>query len=231
MGVKSGGILGIDVDGAGGHEILKEISGGNIPRTVSYKTPGGDGQGRRYLFWYPEEYTNQVIKKQMRSGEGAHNGVEFLVDGQQTVLPYSIHPNGGIYEFHKGHSFDDVDITDAPDWVMDILLKKEGQKQAKTSPKVFAGNKTAPTNTSASSEISVEDLIANSGCHKLQELWEKQKSPTSLDESVWFNCVAFFVAAGYPEMAREFSALSYKHQKRSEDRIDGLERQGNRGTV
>jgi putative DNA primase/helicase len=231
MGVKSGGILGIDVDGAGGREILKGISGGNIPQTVSYRTPGGDGKGRRYLYWYPEEYKNQVIKKQARNGEGAHNGVEFLVDGQQTVLPYSIHPNGGIYEFRKGLSFDDVDIAVAPDWVMDILLEKKGHRKTITLPRVIVEKPSPLTNLSVPSALSVEDLISNSNCHRLLELLEEQKSPASLDEPTWFNCVALLTAAVSPEAAREFSSLSHKHKKRSEDRINELERQENRGTV
>jgi putative DNA primase/helicase len=228
MGVKSGGILGIDVDGAGGREILKEISGGDIPRTVSYNTPGGDGKGRRYLYWPPDEFKGQTFKKAIWTGEGEHCGVELLVDGQQSVLPYSIHPNGGVYEFRKGRSFEEVDIAVAPAWLMDILLKK--QKQTITSPKVIVENK-VPTSASAVSNLSVEALLANADCRRLHELLEEQKSPTSLDEPTWFNCVAFLTAAGFPEAAIEFSALSHKHQKRSEDRIDELEHQESKGTV
>ena len=218
LGVKSGGILGIDVDGSGGRDILKELSGGDLPLTVAYKTPGG---GLRYLYLYPEKYRERVFKKQTKNGDGEHNGVEILADGQQTVLPWSIHPNGGIYRFLKGQSFQKVEIAEAPQWVMDILLRKKTMTQ-----RVIVR-----PNAQSITSVSVEPLITDSECRKLHELLEVQKSPDSLDETSWFHSIAFLTSAGFPDAASEFSQLSSKHDDRSEERLSSLAQQENKGTI
>jgi bifunctional DNA-binding transcriptional regulator/antitoxin component of YhaV-PrlF toxin-antitoxin module len=105
LGIKSGGILAIDVDGEEGRVILKNLSRGDLPPTVAYSTPGGDGKGERYLYRYPPEYQGKILKKYSKTGKGEHSELAILAEGQQTVLPYSIHPNGGIYKFFKERSF------------------------------------------------------------------------------------------------------------------------------
>jgi hypothetical protein len=44
------GILGLDVDGSLGQQLLAELSGGQLPPTLTFKTPGG----WRFLFKHPD---------------------------------------------------------------------------------------------------------------------------------------------------------------------------------
>jgi putative DNA primase/helicase len=223
LGLKSGGLLGIDVDGEEGTALLEEMSAGDLPPTVTYSTPGGNNGGLRYLYRYPPEYQGKIFRKFSKAGKGDHSELAILAEGQQTVLPYSIHPNGKVYEFIKGRSFDDIEITVAPNWVMDALLKKEQT----SSKSVISPGLPVKTEVNAG----VEDLIAKSGCHRLQRLLEEQKSEESLPEQRWFEVISFLTAAGYPDAAREFSEFSHKHNKRSIERLEALAQEERRGTT
>jgi hypothetical protein len=136
IGLVLGGFSGwvaIDVDGEGGRKILKELSGGDIPDTVTYKTPGG---GKRYLYKVKDEHIGKKFKKYVKTGEGEHCECALLGDGQQTVLPYSIHPNGGEYRFYKGKNFDTIKVAFTPEWMEDLMLqttknKKEDKRREK----------------------------------------------------------------------------------------------------
>ena len=58
-------------------------------------------------------------------------------DGQQTVLPYCIHPdNGGVYDFIEGHSFNDIELAYMPAWMERLML---AQKTKKENPQEIEG--------------------------------------------------------------------------------------------
>lgn len=93
------GIIAIDVDGEKGFELLEELSAGDVPTTLQFSTPGG---GMRYLFRNP--YPEKAHKFQLTFPELAHNECSLLGDGCQTVLPPSVHQNGGVYKWiHQPH--------------------------------------------------------------------------------------------------------------------------------
>jgi putative DNA primase/helicase len=107
--------------------------------------------------------------------------------------------------------------------MMDLLLRKK-----QTNSKIIIPSKLPPE---PEASAGVEDLIAKSGCHRLQALLEEQSSETSLPEQPWFETIAFLTAAGYPDAAKEFSALSHKHSRRSVERLEALAQEEHKGTV
>lgn len=91
------GLVGIDVDGDGGHNLLQEMSGGVLPDTLAFSTPNN---GMRYLYRIPN---NQVLMKAgVTDSSQPHTECSLLGEGCQTVLPPSIHPNGGRYQWITG---------------------------------------------------------------------------------------------------------------------------------
>lgn len=90
------GLVGIDVDGEGGKAILNKWSNGDLPPTLMYSTPN---QGIRYLYRIPENLN--LRKKSITDNSHVHTECALLGDGCQTVLPPSIHQNGGRYTWIK----------------------------------------------------------------------------------------------------------------------------------
>jgi hypothetical protein len=91
------GIVGIDVDGEGGQRLLRQLSGGELPPTWTFLTPNN---GMRYLYRIPN---HQVLKKfAVADATQSHCECALLGEGCQTVLPPSIHANGGRYRWITG---------------------------------------------------------------------------------------------------------------------------------
>lgn len=99
LGVTSG-FIGIDIDGAMGEMYLSNWSKGDLPPTVEFRT----GSGRRLLYRIPDGFTPK--KKIVYTADGEeHQEVAILGQGQQTVLPPSVHPSGRSYSFEPGQGF------------------------------------------------------------------------------------------------------------------------------
>ncbi len=198
------GIIAIDVDGKEGKEILKELSQVALPLTVRYSTPGG---GRRYLYRIPEALKGKKFRKYAKQGQGEHSEVALLGDGQQTVLPYSIHPNGGVYRFIKGHNFKEIEMAEAPQWMIALMTQGTSAKNASVKE----------------STATMQGDLASicSQCPRLEVL-RREQAATGLDEEMWFRVISFFVGIEHSDQAMEFSSLSSKHNARSEERINLL---------
>lgn len=89
MGVVSG-LVGLDVDGLDAEQLLQEISCGDLPATLQFKTPGG---GRRLIYKIPQ---GVLVPKRRHDRHDSH--VLILGEGSYTVMPPSIHHSGGVYE-------------------------------------------------------------------------------------------------------------------------------------
>jgi uncharacterized protein (DUF927 family) len=140
-GKLSGGIMAIDCDGHIPHQRFKDILESNIPHTVSF-TSGKDGRAQ-YLFTVPEEHWEGIKSKKI--GKAKEEGqLEFRWDKCQSVLPPSVHPETGQYQWIN--SPDTTEIASLPDKVLDYLLKKPKQK---TSPP----DRTKPKLTKSSNEV------------------------------------------------------------------------------
>lgn len=121
LGSKSG-YLGIDIDGDLGELMFEDLANGDVPETWEYST----GAGRRLLFTIP---VGMETKKFVNPGEGDHEECSIMCEGQQTVLPPSVHHTGRIYEWTEGCSPDDIDCAQAPPWLLD-LIRLDNRKQA-----------------------------------------------------------------------------------------------------
>ncbi|MEK5161211.1 bifunctional DNA primase/polymerase [Paenibacillus urinalis] len=88
------GLVGIDVDGEGGKRLLRHLSGGDLPTTWMFQTPNN---GMRYLYRIPDKYT--LNSDQTQDTSQAHSECRLLGEGCQTILPPSIHANGGRYQW------------------------------------------------------------------------------------------------------------------------------------
>lgn len=127
-----GGIIGIDVDGPAGEELLQKMSSGDLPETLEFTTPGG---GRRLFYKMPP---GVKFKPTYQHAGGPHEEVRFLGYGAQTVMPPSRHANGGMYEWKAGHGPKDREATYAPRWI--IRKMRDDGPSTHGKPKVFAGS-------------------------------------------------------------------------------------------
>ena len=108
---KASGLVGIDVDGAHGEELLAQMSQGDLPATWEFTT----GAGRRLLYSIPVG----VATKKFSVTGGKHEEVSILCDGQQTVLPPSLHALGVLYRWV--HHPKDIPLAMTPDWVIEKI--------------------------------------------------------------------------------------------------------------
>ncbi len=123
------GMIGIDIDGQEGEIILLAISNNDVPNTWEYTT----GNGRRLLYRLPKGITT---KKAKITGKGTHEGFEILCDGQQTVLPPSVHTNGSTYKWKQGHSPRHIPVADCPEWILEKIDASKIDEKEKVAPKV-----------------------------------------------------------------------------------------------
>ena len=203
------GIVGIDVDGEAAWKKLQEISGGDIPDTWMYKTPGSD-VGRRLLYKLPDGAGKAV--KWVEKLQGEHSELAFLGDGQQTILPPSIHPNGSRYVWIKGHTPSDVSIAMAPKWLFERMLGQKSKLTKIPRPQVVAKK------PSGEEDAVLERLKC---CRRFAEASAIQGAE-GVSEDAWFSWVSLLVNAGQAEAAIAFSRKSEKHDGRSQERIELL---------
>ena len=122
------GLIGVDIDGDIGEELLAELAGAELPGT---ELPGTweftTGKGRRLLYLIPEGVKVRKFKRsKTREVEGAKVSGELalLGDGQQTVLPPSVHFTGRKYEWVPGHSPGDGPPALAPSWMLELMTNR-----------------------------------------------------------------------------------------------------------
>lgn len=116
---KKSGITVIDVDnknGGNGFETLSNM-GIELPPTVCVITPGG---GRQYYFKY-----NQWIKNKV-SVISAKSGIDIRNDGGLVIMPLSVHPNGGIYEFLSDQGLGEIALAEIPEELSKLFMDKKG---------------------------------------------------------------------------------------------------------
>jgi hypothetical protein len=87
------GLIGIDLDGPEGEELLAEVSRGGLPATLEFTTPGG---GRRLLYTLPAGTIGKGRPLKRGSGE-----LRILAERAITVMPPSRHCNTGVYAWRN----------------------------------------------------------------------------------------------------------------------------------
>jgi putative DNA primase/helicase len=129
------GLVGIDVDGPEGEEILQDMSRGELPRTLAFAT----GRGRRLLYAIPEDVT---LANRTFAGQGGE--VKILGTGTLTVMPPSRHASGKRYRWLpcRGPSY--VQPAPAPEWVWNVEARTSsgaGPKPVKVGAPIPEGQR------------------------------------------------------------------------------------------
>jgi hypothetical protein len=112
----NGDVWALDIDGPIGAASLNELEAihGSLPATVTNLTGGG---GRHFLF----KSGNSPIK----NAAGVRPGLDTRSDGY-VVLPPSVHPDtGAAYKWEDGRGPDDIEVADAPAWLVDMVRKQD----------------------------------------------------------------------------------------------------------
>ena len=153
---QASGLVGIDVDGQAGVQLLMEMSDGVLPSTWEFTTSAGS----RLLYRIPAGLKTKKFKQQ---GSGKHEECALICDGQQTVMPPSKHINGATYQWVAGHSPKDIDCAMAPQWLIDAIRLEEDSTAATTIPLATQPKKPQSNGFDFASEfgLSDEDLGLN----------------------------------------------------------------------
>jgi putative DNA primase/helicase len=111
------GLIGLDVDEAGGEELLRWLSGGDLPETLEFTS----GKGRRLLYGVPPGVLLKPTPKpgglEVESGE-----LRLLGLGSQTVMPPSRHKDSGrLYAWVPGRGPSEIEPAIAPAWVVELM--------------------------------------------------------------------------------------------------------------
>ncbi|MBD2181039.1 bifunctional DNA primase/polymerase [Planktothrix sp. FACHB-1355] len=112
-------LVAVDVDGSSAMNLLRKLSGNNIPPTVAFTS--GKPSRCQYLFSIPAKVsaTSRRIKASL-SGEA----LEIRASGMMSVLPPSVHPQTGRYCWVRNGSPAECAIAPAPDWLIELMQKR-----------------------------------------------------------------------------------------------------------
>ncbi|MCT7953363.1 bifunctional DNA primase/polymerase [Ancylothrix sp. C2] len=116
-------LIAVDIDGKSAERKLEEISGDNIPPTVSFTS--GRPHRRQLLF-------SAQLGMELRSQKiptGIEEGLELRTKNLQSVLPPSPHPITGCYKWVAGLSPRDIEVAPAPYWLLDLLCQPVNQNK------------------------------------------------------------------------------------------------------
>jgi hypothetical protein len=118
-------LLVLDQDGSSAKRKIEEMSGGNIAPTV--KTTSGRKDRCHRLYYVTEEYASHLHTTIIATGELGQDGkpehVEFLWRGRQAVLPPSVHPTTGCYQYLDCSALESRAIAHAQDWIIEEMLR------------------------------------------------------------------------------------------------------------
>lgn len=126
LGVATGqlsGVFALDIDGEVGEASLAalELERGELPQTVTAATPRN---GRHFYFRFP---TGQDIRN---SESKIGKKLDIRGEGGYVIAPPS-RRQSGRYSWVEGCSPDQIDVADAPGWLIDLVLS---DKQKSTAP-------------------------------------------------------------------------------------------------
>ena len=111
-------VLDVDVsEGKAGDETLADLEAefGPLPQTVEVIT----GTHGRHIYFRPP--AGVEIRNDQAGALGP--GLDIRGDGGQVLAPPTLHPNGRRYEWEASSHPDDVEIAEAPEWLVELLTK------------------------------------------------------------------------------------------------------------
>lgn len=148
IGVRTGSIsniIVIDFDGKIGSASYKKLAAdlGDLPRTITVKTPGKikdgkrHGKGRHFYYRVPDDIL-------IPSRNGIAESVDVRGENGYIVFPPSIHPDGtGEYCFLDEISFDEISFDETSvaelsvEWIEFLCKKDKKQKEKKSDTDIF----------------------------------------------------------------------------------------------
>lgn len=118
------GFFVVDVDGENGAESLQGLENkyGKFPETIEAITGGG---GRHILFRYP---VDMVVGNKV----GLTDGVDIRGNGGYVLAAPSLHISGRPYMWELSSRPGEVELAEAPGWLLAMLDKKEPQGLSRT---------------------------------------------------------------------------------------------------
>lgn len=132
---KESGVIVVDIDNKNGVNgfLALENAGVELPDTVSVLTPTG---GRHYYFKFIPNLKNSA------GVLGSGSGVDIRTDGGLVILPPSMHPIGGTYEWMSDQSPWEIEIAEFPQELLRIIQKQnslaDGKKEGFSLPDKIA---------------------------------------------------------------------------------------------
>lgn len=116
-------LIAVDIDGESAGQKLKEISGGNIPPTVSFTS----GRPNRKQLLFSAQLGMELRSQKIPTG--IEEGLELRTKNLQSVLPPSPHPITGCYKWVAGLSPRDIEVAPAPNWLLELLCQPVNQNK------------------------------------------------------------------------------------------------------
>lgn len=126
----------VDVDehdpSQSGNETLADLENihGPLPDTVEVQT----GSGGRHLYYFAStEIRNDA-------GRRLGPGLDIRGTGGQVLAPPTLHPNGRAYSWFIGHEPDEIEVADAPTWLVERLHEPAPVETAPSTGRTVSRN-------------------------------------------------------------------------------------------
>ena len=123
------GVIAVDFDGTGSAATFKEVYGklySDLPTTVCWSS--GRPNRRQLAFRVPLDYWPHLRNRRVWNRNGA-TVLELRWAGHQSIIA-GAHPDTAGYHWLPGRSPDDLSVADAPDWLLEPLLKRPAESPA-----------------------------------------------------------------------------------------------------
>jgi hypothetical protein len=117
------GVIAIDFDGTGSTDVFRSVYG--LPWTELPKTVGwcsGLPNRRQLAFRVPMELWPNLRNRRVWKNSEGRTALELRGNGHQSVI-VGAHPDTAGYQWLPGRSPADLQVADAPDWLLAPLLK------------------------------------------------------------------------------------------------------------
>lgn len=116
------GVLAVDFDGSGSTATFKQVFGrshNDLPPTVTWSS--GRPNRRQLAFRVPFDYWPHLRGRRFWQRNG-QTVLELRWSGHQSVIA-GAHPDTAGYHWIPDHSPTDINVADAPDWLLEPLIK------------------------------------------------------------------------------------------------------------
>lgn len=120
---EASGVIAIDFDGAGSTEVFRAVYGlswSELPKTVGWCS--GLPNRRQLAFRVPMELWPNLRNRRVWKNNEGRTALELRGNGHQSVI-VGAHPDTAGYQWLPGRSPADLQVADAPDWLLAPLLK------------------------------------------------------------------------------------------------------------